>query len=369
MSLTYGFYNSQNHDRVYDADDMSRIFDGIITDGVYAHIGKCMYVRASDQDNEVIVQPGRAWFNHTWTYIDVDYPMQALDAETVSMQNRLDALVIDVNRDTRTNSLQWVKGTAMYGGDYSTLPKPVLLRTEEHSQYPLCYVLRRGRQDLIKASEIYNAIGVSISWYENEADYHEGHTAITGVLTPFVEGVLGSFDISGITARWESEFDSWCDAQKEAFTIWMQARQDEYDYWFNNIKGTLSGDIATNLKNYIDSLTSVYTGSKSGTSVRKQVIQIGGTTWNGVTIPVTNLTTIYGSQEMEKTHTLKDNQLTTCTFTNSILSDTAAAVDVYTNPQVDYRKMTRSGNTVTIEFPSSFLGTINVRLRILTELA
>ena len=39
MAVTYGFYNSLNKDRVYNAEQMSSIFNGIITDGVFASIG------------------------------------------------------------------------------------------------------------------------------------------------------------------------------------------------------------------------------------------------------------------------------------------------------------------------------------------
>lgn len=37
--FTYGFYNSQDHDRVYDANDFSAIFNGIINDGVFMSVG------------------------------------------------------------------------------------------------------------------------------------------------------------------------------------------------------------------------------------------------------------------------------------------------------------------------------------------
>ena len=46
MALTYGFYNSINHDRRYNATQMSQLFDGIINDGVFANIGTAMVVTA-----------------------------------------------------------------------------------------------------------------------------------------------------------------------------------------------------------------------------------------------------------------------------------------------------------------------------------
>ena len=35
MAFKYGFYNSREHDRVYDAEDFSSMFDGIIADGIF----------------------------------------------------------------------------------------------------------------------------------------------------------------------------------------------------------------------------------------------------------------------------------------------------------------------------------------------
>lgn len=40
MAFTSGFFNSQNHDRTYNNEQMAEIFDGVIRDGVYAGIGK-----------------------------------------------------------------------------------------------------------------------------------------------------------------------------------------------------------------------------------------------------------------------------------------------------------------------------------------
>ena len=47
MSVTYGFYNSINGDRKYNALEMSSIFDGIIVDGVYMSIGDALNVHGS----------------------------------------------------------------------------------------------------------------------------------------------------------------------------------------------------------------------------------------------------------------------------------------------------------------------------------
>ena len=78
MALTYGFYNSKNGDRKYDAVAMSRMFDGIIRDGVISAYGKTFEVTVNS-GNKINVDTGRAWFDHTWTLNDT---IKVLDCGT-----------------------------------------------------------------------------------------------------------------------------------------------------------------------------------------------------------------------------------------------------------------------------------------------
>ena len=111
MALSYGFYNSIDGDRKYDAIQFGRIFDGIIKDGIYATYEKAMVVIASSNAGEVIIQPGRAWFNHTWSYNDANVIFEAPAPEV--LLERYDALVLEVNEElsSRENSYKWIQGT------------------------------------------------------------------------------------------------------------------------------------------------------------------------------------------------------------------------------------------------------------------
>jgi len=64
LSVTYGFYNSVNGDRKYDAIQVSSIFDGIVKDGIFMSIGTSFRVKAAS-GMTVNVGVGRAWFNQT----------------------------------------------------------------------------------------------------------------------------------------------------------------------------------------------------------------------------------------------------------------------------------------------------------------
>lgn len=221
MALTYGFYNSVDGDRTYDAIQMGQIFDGIITDGVYATFLKAMVVKASDNPSEVIVQPGRCWFNHTWTYIDADYPVEAPTPEVIL--DRVDALVLDINSENafRENSLVWVQGTPS-----SINPeRPSLIKSVTHNQYPLCYVYRKAGTTMIYAADITNAVGTSE--------------------TPFVTGVLQGINIDDLLSQWDDEFHTWEASTKTSFEGWMVNQQSVYITWFNSIKDQMSDDLTS----------------------------------------------------------------------------------------------------------------------------
>lgn len=219
MAFTCGFFNSVNHDRKYDAVQHGMVFDGIITDGIYATYLKAMVVKASSNPSEVIVQPGRAWFNHTWSYNDADYPVAAPDPEVVL--DRIDTLVLDVNNEDAVRNCQflWVQGTPT-----SQVPEaPELIRTATHNQYPLCDVYRQAGTTQIYAADITNRVGTSDC--------------------PFVTGVLEGINIDDLLAQWDDEFHTWENATKASFEGWMLNQQAVYTAWWDALKTQMAGDV------------------------------------------------------------------------------------------------------------------------------
>lgn len=206
MALRYGFYNSINHDRKYDALDMSSIFDGVIEDGVFATIGNMFAVKPGE-GLQVIVDAGKAWFNHTWTSNDAPLPF---DIETADITlDRYDAVVLEINNEqsVRANSIKIVKGVAKSSPEY-----PELTNTDTVKQYPLAYI-----------SVTHGAT----SFLAKDIDFQVGKEPC-----PFVTGPLETVPIDALFARWESEFDD----------------------WFENVKTNLDGDVAANLQRQIDAV-------------------------------------------------------------------------------------------------------------------
>ena len=181
MALTSGFFNSINHDRLYDATQISTLFEGLINDGVYQGVGNIFKVSASNGMN-VTVDTGRAWFNNTWTRNDALIVLTVPTAEQVL--KRIDAVVIEVNslETVRNNTIKIVKGTPA-----SNPSKPSLTKNDDVHQYPLAYITVDPNVTAIAQQKIQNAVGTSEC--------------------PFVTGIIDTLDIDNLIAQWSSEFN------------------------------------------------------------------------------------------------------------------------------------------------------------------
>jgi len=153
MALTFGFYNSSGGDRTYNAIQLSSIFDGIVTDGVFESIGLAMDVRPSSGMN-VIVGSGRAWFNHAWTLNDSDLVLGVQGSDIILP--RIDSVIIEMDSSSlvRANSIKIIAGTPA-----SVPVPPTLINTEEVHQYVLAYIaVGAGVTEILEAN-ITDTIG------------------------------------------------------------------------------------------------------------------------------------------------------------------------------------------------------------------
>lgn len=231
MAFTYGFYNSLNHDRKYDALQLSKIFDGIIKDGVFGSIGKMLVVKESENDNEVIVQPGKAWFNHTWSENDADLPIRAEQSDLVF--ERIDAVVLDIDSSLigRKNEIIFVKGTT----SEENPQEPVMEHTDEHHQYPLAFVHRHPRQEHIDEADIQSCIGTDPC--------------------PLITGILETVDIEVLMGQWRAELDRFVQTKEDEFNTWSDAEKHAFVEWFENLTVQLDENTATNLAAGVENAT------------------------------------------------------------------------------------------------------------------
>ena len=233
MAFSYGFYNSIKGDRKYDSVQISHLFDGLILDGVYEHVGERFFVRPSENGLAVIVGTGRAWLLHTWNLNDSDLLLELEPADI--LLERIDSVILDVNNleSSRTNELKILTGTP------SAEPQPpTLINENNHKQYAI-------------ANIIVPPEAVEIG--QDVITYLVGQEPL-----PYVMGVLEKHDISQIVAQWEAQWDTWLNEKTTDHDNWEQEHRDEFEYWFTQnqnmfvqwfytIEGQLSEDAAGNL--------------------------------------------------------------------------------------------------------------------------
>ena len=107
MAITYGFFNSLNHDRRYDAGQISEYFDGLISDGVYESIGEALQVQAATGMN-VNIQTGRAIIDCRWIKNDAVITMP-ITASHVTLA-RYTAIMVRLDYSARNISFIAVDG-------------------------------------------------------------------------------------------------------------------------------------------------------------------------------------------------------------------------------------------------------------------
>ena len=160
MGLTYGFYNSVDGDRRYDADQFSSFLDGIVYDGVYGAYGNCFNVINDEtEDLGITVDTGRAWFNHTWTLNDTYYKLTMPESDL--LLDRIDAVVIEVNKEDRVNYIKVVQGTPAESPVRPTLKGRSGEVTEEIYQYALAYIARPAGSAVVTQDQIVYVVDTS----------------------------------------------------------------------------------------------------------------------------------------------------------------------------------------------------------------
>lgn len=328
-SVTCGFFNALNHDRLYDAVQMCEIFDGILTDGIFSNIGTCFVVKA-DSGNLVDVGVGRAWFNHSWIKNDAILPVTCTQAEV--LLDRIDAVVIEINHSEtiRDDFIKVIDGTPS-----SEPVNPTLSSSDNVYQYPLCYIYRKAGSTEITQADITNCVGTES--------------------TPFAAGVMTTINLDELLGQWQDELDQFVASETADFdadyqvlkenmeaaaaviTAWTSSEQKRFTDWFDSIKRQLSEDQAGHLQNEIDA-ANVEAIINNGFMTATKVFSGDGTTITSTSGDADTLswtlTKVFTDSFQTATTTLADeNSVVIATLVKQFSADGKSISSVYTYNQ------------------------------------
>lgn len=204
MAVTYGFFNSIDHDRVYNADQMSTYFKGLISQGVFENVGGALQVMASD-GLTVQVQTGRAIIGDVLKWLENDTVMNLTINPAHVTLNRYTAVIIQCDINNRVINI-----TTKDGANATDPIKPNMVNTATMKELCLAY--------------IYVKAGTSVITQANIQD-----TRANKNLCGWVTGLIDQVDTTTLFDQWSAayseniaEMESWEVTQKTAFEAWME---------------------------------------------------------------------------------------------------------------------------------------------------
>ncbi|MBD5143284.1 MAG: hypothetical protein HDT22_06705 [Ruminococcus sp.] len=192
--VTYGFFDSIDGDRKYNADDISNFFLKLISDGVFPTPADSMQVQEVS-GMTVKVSAGWGFINCKWIHNDSDLYL-TLDEPDIVL-DRKDRIVMRLNKNTRLIEIAIKKGTpaeSMY-----TAP-PELQRDESIWELSLAY---------INVEPDAKNRGIRQMDISDERPYEH--------LCGWVTGRIQEIDTTNLFAQYDNAFWSFFHAIKETF--------------------------------------------------------------------------------------------------------------------------------------------------------
>jgi len=240
LSIYTGFFDAVESggefDRVYSAEDFARYFSLFIGNGVFPNPSSGLQVVAQASPNmNVSVSAGDGWINGYYIRLDASEMLTIPTAP--SSLNRIDSVIMGLDYTNRQIALY------IRSGAVSANPTPVVLQRDS-SVYEL------------ELAQILVNESVASILQSNITDMRP-NSARCGI----VSGTVSQIDTTGLFAQYN-----------EAFSEWFETLQDE-----------LSGDVATNLQNQINSI-----------KLKTALFTLSPSNWNSTAPPFTQTVSITG---------------------------------------------------------------------------
>lgn len=184
MAVTYGFFDSIQGDRVYNADDISNYFLKLISNGVFATPSNAMQVQANN-GMTVGVTAGWGFINCKWVNNSTTY-LVTLDTPDVALP-RIDRIVMRLDKSVGVRSIV------------------ITNKTGTPSANPTAPALQRSG-NIYELSLAQIAVGADVSEI-TQADITDERPDTD--LCGFVTGLIDQIDTTNLFAQFTSAFDVW----------------------------------------------------------------------------------------------------------------------------------------------------------------
>lgn len=215
------FFNAElvgeEYDRTYLAEDYAQYFASFIGNGVFPNPSNNLQVIADGTSMNVVLKSGKAWING-YFYNNTDDLILVI-APADGVLNRIDRVVLRLDFLNREIKAYVKKGV--------------------FASSPIAQTLQRDADMYeIGIADIKVNKGAIAITQANITDLRQDNN-YCGI----VHGTVDQVDVTTLFNQYS-----------KALELKEQGFEEEFTTWFNNIKGQLSGDVATNLAVQIDDL-------------------------------------------------------------------------------------------------------------------
>ena len=230
------FFNSENGDRLYNADDLARRFKLFFTNGVFMNRSNALQV-VSNEGLSVNILTGACNIE--------GYSGEVTSAENIeiptpdSLYSRIDAICICLDLLEREIRAEIIKGTP------SAIPTAPNIVESDIKKY-LCLA--------------YVTVGPQVqSIYQADISDKRLDTALCGIVTQAVQ----SMDTSSFYAQMESSLISFLNKSEETFTTWFESIKSQLE---NIDVANIEADVLELQTEQNRQLNYIYVTGKSGDS-------------------------------------------------------------------------------------------------------
>ena len=221
------FFTSLNGDRRYKSSDFAEYFKTFIGNGVFPNPSTNLQATANE-DMTVTILPGYAWING-YMYANTD-SLNLIIENSDSVLNRIDRVVVRLdflNREIKT----YVKK-----GSFATSPiAPNIQRDADVFELAIADI---------------NINAGAIKIIQSDIKDLRLNKEVCGI----VKGTIDEIDTTTLYKQLEAyieekslDMQTWINQAKDFFT-------NDFNTWFDSIKGALDGDVAGNILNKISDL-------------------------------------------------------------------------------------------------------------------
>lgn len=213
MAITSGFFNSVDGDRLYNAEEMTTYFEGLVSDGVYANVGEAFQVLASGSGLNITVGTGRALVKTHWIKNDARLPLTLAAADV--QYDRIDAVVL---RCDLTDSVRALSVEVKTGTPAAAAAAPEIVNTQTVKEMPLAYIkIPRGATTITQA---------------NITDMR------ASTLCGWVTGLVEQVDTGKLFLQYHAAYM----AMLQQMQNWQLQKQAAFEAWFDSLTDSLHVD-------------------------------------------------------------------------------------------------------------------------------